>query len=181
MPRIPLPELSSLSPEARAAIGKTPANVSLLMAAASEPVYQGLSQLGSALISGSHLPANLRELAILRVGYISGSAYEVFQHEALARYIGMSEAQIDAIRAGDSTSPALDQAERDVMAFVEDIVANVGASDATLAAVRQHLDTSQLVDLIVVTGYYMTVCRLLETSGIEIEESPIDWNTIAKR
>jgi hypothetical protein len=56
----------------------------------------------------------------------------------------------------------------------------VRASDATLAAVRQHLDTSQLVDLIVVTGYYMTVCRLLETSGIEIEEEPIDWSVFGQ-
>jgi len=181
MPRIPLPELASLSPEVRQAIGERPANVSLLMAAASEPVYQSLGRLGSALIGGSSLPPNLRELAILRVGYISGSAYEVFQHEALARHIGMSEAQIGAIRAGDGTSPALDQSERSVMAFVEDIVANVRAGDASLAAVGQHLDTSQVVDLIIVTGYYMTVCRLLETSGIEIEATPIDWGAFEPR
>ena len=179
MPRIPYPDLASLSAQVRAAIGERPANVSLMMAAASEPVYRGLGQLGSALIGGSSLPPNLRELAILRVGYMSGSAYEVFQHEALARHIGMSDAQIDAIRAGDGVSPALDQAERDVLAFVEDIVANVRASDATLAAVRQHLGPGQVVDLIVVTGYYMTICRLLETSGVEIEEAPIDWSTFA--
>ena len=107
MPRIPLPELASHSPEVRKAIGERPANVSLLMAAASEPVYRGLGQLGSALIQGSALPPKLRELAILRVGYISGSAYEVFQHEALARHIGMSEAQIDAIRAGQGASQLL--------------------------------------------------------------------------
>jgi 4-carboxymuconolactone decarboxylase len=180
MSRIPLPDRASHSHEVREAIGERPANVSLLMAAASGPVYRGLGQLGSALIRGSPLPPKLRELAILRVGYISRSAYEVFQHEALARHIGMDEAQIDAIRAGDGASPALGQAERDVMAFVEDIVVNVRASDATLAAVRQHLDISQLVDLIVVTGYYMTVCRLLETSGIEIEEEPIDWSVFGQ-
>jgi alkylhydroperoxidase family enzyme len=165
-----------LSAEMRAAVGENPANVGLMMAAASEPVYRGLGQLGSALIGGSRLPAYLRELAILRVGYLSGSAYEVFQHEALARHIGMSDAQIDAIRAGDRASPSLDQAGRDVMVFVEDLVANVRASDAALAAVATHLETDQVVDLIVVTGYYMMVCRLLETSGIEIDETPIDWS-----
>ena len=149
------------------------------MAAASEPVYRGLGQLGSALISGSSLPPVLRELAILRVGYISRSAYELFQHEALARHVGMSEAQIDAIRGGDAASPALDQAERDVLVFVEDLIANVRASDANLAAVRRHLSDQHVVDLIVVTGYYMMICRLLETSGVEIEASPIDWNAFA--
>ena len=178
MPRIPYPELSGLSQEVRDSIGEKPANVSLMMAVASAPVFKGLGQLGSAHISGSGLPPRLRELAILRVGYMSGSAYEVFQHEALARYVGLSDAQIDAIRSGDARSPVLDAAERDVMAFVEDLVANVRASDATLAAVRKHLDDSQVVDLILVSGYYMTVCRLLETTGVEIEETPIDWSTM---
>ena len=180
MPRIPYPELSSLPRQVRDGLGENPANVSLMMAAASGPVHAGLGQLGRAHISGSRLPPKLRELAILRVGYLSRSAYEVFQHEALARHVGLDEAQIDAIRAGDAGSPALDTAQRDVLVFADDLVANVRASDATLAAVRTHLDDSQVVDLILVTGYYMTVCRLLETTGVEIEEAPIDWNAFAR-
>jgi 4-carboxymuconolactone decarboxylase len=178
MPRIPYPDPAALSPEVRAAIGERPANVSLMMAAASEPVFHGLGQLGSALIGGSPLPANLRELAILRAGYMSGSAYEVFQHEALARHIGMTDAWIEAVRAGDTAAPALDPVERDVLAFVEDMVAHVRAGDPTLAAVRRHLDSAQVVDLIVVTGYYMMVCRLLETCGVELDSAPIDWNAL---
>jgi 4-carboxymuconolactone decarboxylase len=176
MPRIAYPDPASLSPELRAALGDNPPNVSRIMAAASEPVYRGLGQLGGALIKHSSLPPVLRELAILRVGYMSKAPYETFQHEALARHVGMSEAQIDAIRAGDAASGALGLAERDVMAFVEDLVANVRASDANLAAVRKHLSDQQVVDLIVVTGYYMTICRLLETSGAEIEATTIDWS-----
>lgn len=181
MPRMALPDPADLAPDIREAIGENPPNVTRLMAMASAPVYRSLGQLGGTLIASQNLPANLRELAILRVGYMSGSAYELFQHEALARHIGMSEAQIDAIRAGDGNAQALDQTERAVLAFVEDIVVNVGASDKTLAALRNHLDDSQVIDLIVVTGYYMTVCRLLETSGIEIEADPIDWAAFGQR
>ena len=180
MPRIPYPDLASLAPDVRASIGEHPANVSRMLAAASEPVFRVVSAMGGAFINGSPLPPKLRELAILRVGYISNAAYEVFQHEALARHVGLDDTQIAAIRAGDAASPALDPAQRAVLAFVDDMVANVRAGDDTLGAVKRHLDDTQLVDLILVTGFYMLICRLLETAGVEMDAAPIDWSTIAQ-
>jgi alkylhydroperoxidase family enzyme len=51
---------------------------------------------------------------------------------------------------------------------------------ATLDGLRQHLTDTEVVDLIAVTGYYMMICRVLETTGIELDSDPIDWNTIAE-
>jgi alkylhydroperoxidase family enzyme len=65
-----------------------------------------------------------------------------------------------------------------VLAYVEDLVKNVRASDATLAAVRAHLNDTQLVDLTLVTGMYMMVSRFLETTGVEIDGAPIDWKEV---
>ena len=48
------------------------------------------------------------------------------------------------------------------------------ASDGILAEVRRHLADDQLVDLIMVTGTYMIVSRLLETTGVERERQSID-------
>ena len=180
MPRIPYRDLATLSAEARAAIGEHPANVSRMLATASGPVFDAVSAVGSALINGSALPTNIRELAILRVGYISKSRYETFQHEALARHVGMSEAEIAAIEAGDPKAPALSAVQSAVLEFVDDMVANVRASDRTLDAVRQHLDDAQVLDLIMVSGFYMMISRVLETTGVELDSDPIDWNTIAE-
>jgi 4-carboxymuconolactone decarboxylase len=166
--------------EDRAAIGEHPANVSRMLATASGPVFHAVSAVGSALINGSALPPNIRELAILRVGYISKSRYETFQHEALARHVGMSEAEIAAIQAGDAKAPALTAAQSAALEFVEDIVANVRASERSLDGLRQHLSDAEVVDLIAVTGFYMLICRLLETTGVELDSDPIDWNTIAE-
>jgi 4-carboxymuconolactone decarboxylase len=178
MPRIAYCDPSKLSEEARRVLGDRPANVSRMLAVASEPVFLYLHELAHTFINGSPLPPRLREVAILRVGYLSNSAYEVFQHEALARHVGLSDAQIAAIRAGDASAPALGEAEAAVLAFVDDLVKNVRAGDATLAAVRRHLDDAQLVDLILVSGAYMMISRLLETTGVEREEQPIDWSNM---
>ena len=67
-----------------------------------------------------------------------------------------------------------------VIAFVDDLVRNVGASDATLAAVGVHLEQRQILDLILLTGYYMMVCRFLETTGVEIDDTALDWGAAMK-
>ncbi|MCB2075170.1 MAG: carboxymuconolactone decarboxylase family protein [Novosphingobium sp.] len=180
MPRIPYADETRLSEAAKAQLGNVPANVSRMLAVASEPVFLAFGELGKAFINKSSLPPRLRELAILRVGYLSDSAYETFQHEALGKFVGLSEQQIAAIKAGDPAADALDQAEAAVLQFVDDIVKNVRASDATLSAVRNYLDDTQLVDLILVTGNYMMVCRLLETTGVDEDDEPIDWNAFSR-
>jgi len=180
MPRIPYVDESKLSAEVRAHLGEIPANVTRMMAVASEPVFKGVSAIGSAFISGSDLPAKLREIAILRVGYISNASYETFQHEALGRYVGLTDAQIDAVKVGDASSAALNEVESAVLEFVEDLVLNVRAGDATLAGVRKHLSDAQVVDLILVGGAYMMISRFLETTGVELDADPIDWDAFTK-
>jgi 4-carboxymuconolactone decarboxylase len=179
MPRIPYPDSSRHPGDQQAAIAGGTANVTRMLAGASEPVFQAVGDLGSAFIRGSALPPTLREISILRVGYLSGSSYETFQHEALGRFVGLSERKIDAIRSGDFRSEALSDVEAAVLSFVDDIVANVRASDATLAALRQNLDDRQIIDLILVTGYYMMIGRLLETTGVDLDAEPIDWDAFA--
>lgn len=176
MPRIAYADEANLTAEARARLGANPANVTRMMAVASPAVFDALGAIGGAFIRGSALPPKLRELAILRVGYLSNAIYETFQHEALGRFVGLTDSQIAAIKSGDSGSEAFNEAEAAVLEFVDDIVVNVRASDAALGAVRRHLDDAQLVDLILVTGFYMTVSRLLETTGVELDPEPIDWN-----
>jgi alkylhydroperoxidase family enzyme len=175
MSRIPYPDPAKLPEAMRQRHEGNPANVSRMLTAASEPVYNGVSALGGAFINGSPLPAKLREIAILRVGYLSNAKYEVFQHEALARHVGLSDAQITAIKAGGAAAAALGEAGAAVLAFTDDLVHNVRAGDETLAAVRKHLDDVQVVDLILVSGMYMMISRFLETTGIEIDSTPIDW------
>ncbi len=172
MTRIPYPDPAKQSAAVRAVLERAPINIMKMVSNASEPVFNGFGQFSGAFYQPSDLDPMLREVAILRVGYLSKSAYEVFHHEGLGRQIGLSDAQIDAIRAGKSAS-VLTPAQQAVMAFADDVIVNVRAGDATLAAARQYLSDQALVDLILVIGLYMTVSRLLETAGVELDQAPI--------
>ena len=173
MTRIPYADPAKLSESVKATLKRAPINIMKMVANASEPVFNGFGQFSGAFYQPSELDPMLREVAILRVGYLSKAAYEVFHHEGLGRQIGLADAQIAAIKAGRA-DPALTPAQAAVMAFADDIILNVRAGDATLAAVRAHLSDQALVDLILVIGLYMTVSRLLETAGVELDQVPID-------
>ena len=145
-------------------------------------MHRGFGAFSQALFKDSPLSPQLREIAILRVGYLSNAAYEVFQHEAYARHVGLADAQIEAIREGGSkASSLLGEAGAAVLAFTDDLVRNVRPSDATLSAVRAHLGDTVAVDLVFVVGAYMMVSRFLETTGVEIDAAPIDWNDFDAR
>src|SRR6266852_2010560 len=74
----------------------------------------------------------LRELAIVRVGRLSRAAYEVFQHERIAREVGVGEEKIAALRDATIEAPAFSDNEKAVLRFTDDVVRNVRASDKTL-------------------------------------------------
>ncbi len=169
MTRIPYPSLDELEPDIRAMVEQGRLNVIRMMAGASPQVVRKLQEFSYCFYRDTALPAELREVAILRVGVLSGSAYELQQHEAMAQDIGFSAAQVAAIVAGDAASPLLDERHRAVMAYVDDIVRNVRAGDEALARIMAILPRDQLIDLTLVSGLYMTVARLLETSGVELD------------
>jgi 4-carboxymuconolactone decarboxylase len=140
------------------------------MLAHSPPVARGFARLGGALLQDSTLDPRLREAVILRIGLLAGAWYEVEKHTAIARAVGLSDAEIGALAPGQDAS-ALDAPMRAALALTDELFADIRASDAVLEAARRHLDDRQLVELVVTAGYYGLVCRVLETLGVDREES----------
>jgi alkylhydroperoxidase family enzyme len=168
MARVPYPDPGTLSPETQELLGKLPPLNIFRMLAGGDELLRAFVRFGNHLLSKSSLDPVLREIAIVRVGVLSGADYEVHQHEAISRQLGMSDGLIAAIRSGPD-DPAFDELQRLVMRFTDDVVANVKASDGTFDALAGSLPLQQLQELTITIGFDMAVCRYLETFGIEIE------------
>jgi alkylhydroperoxidase family enzyme len=168
MARLPYVDLDAMSPAYRELLAsRRPLNLYRMLPhapAACEP-FLGL---GGALLRHSALDAGLREVAILRVGFLSRASYEVHQHKRLARSLGMSDATIAAIEAGPE-APVLTDSERLVMRFTDQLVHHVKAPDALFDEVRQALGERALAELVLTIGFYMMVCRFLENFEVDIE------------
>ena len=181
MPRIPYFDVEQATGKHAEFLGKLKPHMNIMrMLANSEAGLKGFTRMGNALLNRSELDPTLRELAILRVGRLSRAAYEVFQHERIAREAGVEEAKIAALREATIDSPAFNDNDRAVLRFTDDVVRNVKASDKTLKAVQAFLSPGAVVELTLTIGYYMMVCRFLETTGVEGEDGQAEWLKTAK-
>jgi len=169
MARIPYFDTTQATGRAAKAYSKLPPLNIFRMLGHSGELVDGFTKLGTQILNFSSLDPILREIAIVRVGVLSGAGYEVFQHERISRRLGMSQALIDAIHAGPNAA-GFDDLQRQVMAFTDDVVANVRASDATFDPLAKALGHKALQELTITIGYYMLVSRFLETFDVDIEE-----------
>jgi alkylhydroperoxidase family enzyme len=181
MARIPYFDVDSATGRHAEFLGKLGPQLNIYrMLAHSENGLKGFTRMGNALLHRCALDPALRELAILRVGRLSRAAYEVFQHERIAREVGLAEEKIAALRDATIEAAAFSDQERAVLRFTDDVVRNVRATDRTFKAVQAILGPDALVELTLTIGYYMMVCRLLETLGVDGEEGQAEWLKTAK-
>jgi alkylhydroperoxidase family enzyme len=170
MARLPYPDPTTLSPETQEFLGKLPPLNLFRMMAGGEGLLAAFTRLGNHLLYKSKLDPILREIAIIRVGVLSNAGYERFQHERIARRIGMTEPVLAAIAVGPD-DPAFSDIQRLVMRYTDDVVANVRAKDQTFQPLVARLSVQELQELTVTIGYYMLASRFLENFDIDIEQA----------
>lgn len=181
MPRIPYYEVDKATGKHAEFLAKLGTDMNIYrMLANSELGIKGFTRMGNALLYRCELDPVLRELAIIRVGRLSRAAYEVFQHERIGREAGVAEEKIAALRDATPEAPAFTDHEKAVLRFTDEVVRNVKASDKALKAVEAFLTPGAIVELTLTIGYYMMVCRFLETTGVEGEDGQAEWLKTAK-
>ena len=129
---------------------------------------EGFLALGGALLRDNELDSRLREIAILRVGILSGASYEVHQHKRVARRVGLAEEKIAALEPGADTS-ALCELELMVLRFTDQLVHHVKAPDDMFNALLARFNHRQMAELVLTIGFYMMVSRFLENFEVDIE------------
>jgi len=145
-----------------------PLNIFKLVAHA-EANFKPFLRFGGTILGRQALPGKLRELAILRVAKLSHAEYEWVQHVPIAKAVGASDEQVAALERGDTAAPCFDETERLVLRFTDEVVRDVGASEATFRALAAKLPPRELVELVLAIGFYMTVARVMETFAIDMD------------
>lgn len=112
------------------------------------------------LLTASTLPPRIRELAILRVSWRRHCRYEWAHHVRIARKAGVTDEEIDAVRAGLPTPLAV---------AVDELEENSRMSDAAYEALAAELDDRQLMDLVFTVGAYSLLAMAFTTFGVELE------------
>ena len=169
MPRLPYPDINTLDPASRRRLEeRLPLNIYRMLCHA-PTFFPGWMDLGRAVLYEAQLPARLRELAILRIGHLCGSPYELHQHRKIALAVGITSQQVDAV-ATQPDGPLFDDLDRMVLAATDQLVRDVRIGDELFSRLRSQLGDRQVMELVISVGFYMMVARVIENSGIPIEE-----------
>jgi 4-carboxymuconolactone decarboxylase len=106
------------------------------------------------------LPRRLNEFAILIQARQWTSQVEWFAHQPLAVKAGLSEAVAADLKAGRRPA-SMQRDEAVVYDFCTELSTRHAVSDATFKRAREILTDQQIVDLVAVSGTYVTVAMLL--------------------
>jgi 4-carboxymuconolactone decarboxylase len=122
-----------------------------------------LFQLLDYLRFNTSVPRRLNEFAILIQARLWTSQVEWYAHQPLAIKAGLSEAVAADLKAGRRpTSMQADEAV--VYDLCMELSTNHVVSDATFARARAVMTDQQIVDLISVSGTYVTIAMLLNAA-----------------
>lgn len=155
------PELAALEAGITAERGRVSLLYQVLLN--SPPLAQGWEQLLSAVRNRSSLPADIREMVILRVAVLNRAAYEFDAHVPHALKAGMPTEKIQALRNPQAAQDEhnFSVLERHVLALTDTMTRDIDVPDAVFTEAKSHFSDQQMVDLVATIASYNMVSRFL--------------------
>ena len=171
--RIPMRDLSTLPTEDRETVEKNAMNgrvFNIFKVLAHHPkLVKRWTPFAGHVLSKQTLPFRDREMLILRIGWLNQAEYEFAQHELIARRGGLSDADIEHIKAGPKAA-GLNAHEAALLQMADDLYENSVVSDATWAALAGKYSTEQLMDAVFTVGQYNMVSWALNSFGVPLDD-----------
>ena len=142
----------------------------------SEPLARAWNVYLGAVRTGLPTSRRLRELGICTVALLTGAHYEYRHHAPDFLAAGGSPAELDALNEVvkqdarvSAVHPALGPVEQLVVQYAAQMTLDVKVSDAVFEGLRQHFDTTALVELTSAIATYNMVARFLVALGVSPE------------
>ena len=142
----------------------------------SEPVARGWNVFMKAVRTELPTSRKLCELGICTVALLTGADYEYHHHAPDFLASGGTQAELDALNRHVKKNPrmapvdtALGAIETVVIQYAAQMTLDVKVSDEVFAALRQHFDTTEIVELTSAIAAYNMVARFLVALGVTPE------------
>ena len=145
----------------------------------SEPLARGWNVYLKAVRTELPTSWKLRELGICTVALLTGAAYEHHHHAPDFLKAGGTQAELDALQvvcavykintAVAQQNKALAAIESIVIHYAAQMTLDVKVTDELFARLKQHFDTTQIVELTAAIATYNMVARFLVALGVSPE------------
>lgn len=125
--------------------------------------------LGGYILNKGLIPPRERELVILRVGANARAEYEFGQHTMIGLEAGLTQDEISAL-VREPTAHAWSDDDRALIALADDLHDDDCVSDDTWARLADRWNDAELVELLVVAGFYRLVSGFLNSTGVRLDD-----------
>ena len=174
-----LPELSMAEAQEAALkvdIPELKAGIGLYRVLLQQPILaKRINDLMETLSTESQFDARLRELVVMRIGWLNHGVYEFSLHYVIAAQLGVEEHELLAIRdweTHDHWSPA----DRAAFRAADEIVTNGTMSEATWNAYADHFQTAQeRLDLTTMILAWKMMSDLIKNLEVPFETAFTPW------
>jgi 4-carboxymuconolactone decarboxylase len=122
---------------------------------------------GYVLSRRNDLAPREREIVILRTGYLCKSGYEWTQHKRIGLQSGLTEDEIDRIKAG--AEAGWGPADAALIRASDELHNDQFIGEATWAELGKHFTDKQRMDVVFTTGQYTQVSMILNTFGVQLD------------
>jgi alkylhydroperoxidase family enzyme len=130
------------------------------------------------LLDRGPLPLRAREIVIDRTCALNGCEYEWGVHVSVfAEAACLGAEEIRATVIGGVDAPCWSTAERALIAAVDALHHRSTLSDAEFVALKAHYDDDQILEIILLCGFYRTVSYLANGLALPLEDNAARFPT----
>jgi alkylhydroperoxidase family enzyme len=175
VPRLPLSEAKAAADEA--GVPDYMAELAIFQVLLNHPKLAGaFNDMLATMLWRGLLDPRLRELVIMRIGWLTASEYEWTQHWRVAQGLGVSAEDLLGVRDWQAYE-AFGSAERAVLAATDDVVRDGAVSAASWSACQHEFgaDPAVLVELVTAIGAWRMVASILHSLQVPLEDGVASW------
>jgi 4-carboxymuconolactone decarboxylase len=137
------------------------------------PLAERFSRFGGYLLFKGLLPAREREIVILRVGWRSDSVYEFGQHTVMGMDAGLTSDEIE--RLALESLDGWTEDDKALIAMADELCSANDVTDPTWASLASRWSEEELMELLVVAGFYRMVSGFLNSVGVQLDPDTPGW------
>ncbi len=119
-------------------------------------LYKAHLGVAEKYLSGCEMTIRDRELAILRIAWVSQAPFEWGAHVKIARRNGVTSEEIEQVIVG-SSSPGWGKRDRAIVRAMEELHFDSMIKDDTWADLQEFYNDKKLIELVILAGQYKTV------------------------